>query len=114
MDASLAFTSAVEMRRLIGSKEVSVPELVEFFYQRIEQLDPRLNAYLALCPDQAMDQARAAQEVVQRGDSLGPLHGIPVSIKDLEMTKGIPTTVGSAVFKDRTPDVDSVVVERIR
>ena len=114
MDASLAFTSAVEMRRLIGSKEVSVPELVEFFYQRIEQLDPRLNAYLALCPDQAMDQARAAQEAVQRGDSLGPLHGIPVSIKDLEMTKGIPTTVGSAVFKDRTPDVDSVVVERIR
>ncbi len=114
MDANLAFTSAVEMRRLIGSKEVSVPELVEFFYQRIEQLDPRLNAYLALCPDQAMDQARAAQEAVQRGDSLGPLHGIPVSIKDLEMTKGIPTTVGSAVFKDRTPDVDSVVVERIR
>ena len=54
MDASLAFTSAVEMRRLIGSKEVSVPELVEFFYQRIEQLDPRLNAYLALCPDQAL------------------------------------------------------------
>ncbi len=114
MDANLAFTSAVEMRRLIGSKGVSVPELVEFFYQRIEQLDPRLNAYLALCPDQAIDQARAAQEAVQRGDSLGPLHGIPVSIKDLEMTKGIPTTVGSAVFKDRTPDVDSVVVERIR
>ena len=114
MDASLAFTSAVEMRRLIGSKEVSVPELVEFFYQRIEQLDPRLNAYLALCPDQAMDQARSAQEAVQRGDSLGPLHGIPVSIKDLEMTKGIPTTVGSAVFKDRTPEADSVGVERIR
>ena len=114
MDANLAFTSAVEMRRLIGSKGVSVPELVEFFYQRIEQLDPRLNAYLALCPDQAIDQARAAQEAVQRGDSLGPLHGIPVSIKDLEMTKGIPTTVGSAVFKDRTPEADSVVVERIR
>ena len=114
MDANLAFTSAVEMRRLIGSKGVSVPELVEFFYQRIEQLDPRLNAYLALCPDQAIDQARAAQEAVQRGDSLGPLHGIPVSIKDLEMTKGIPTTVGSAAFKDRTPEADSVVVERIR
>ncbi len=114
MDANLAFTSAVEMRRLIGSKGVSVPELVEFFYQRIEQLDPRLNAYLALCPDQAIDQARAAQEAVQRGDSLGPLHGIPVSIKDLEMTRGIPTTVGSAVFKDRTPEADSVGVERIR
>jgi len=114
MDADLAFTSAVEMRRLIGSKEVSIPELVELFYQRIEALNPQLNAYLALCPDQALAQARSAQEAVQRGDSLGPLHGIPVSIKDLEMTKGIPTTVGSAVFKDRTPEVDSVVVERIR
>ena len=114
MDADLAFTSAVEMRRLIGSKEVSIPELVEFFYQRIEALNPRLNSYLALCPDQALAQARSAQEVVQRVDSLGPLHGLPVSIKDLEMTKGIPTTVGSAVFKDRTPEIDSVVVERIR
>ena len=51
---------------------------------------------------------------MQRGDSLGPLHGIPISVKDLEMTKGIPTTLGSAVFRDRTPDIDSVVVERIR
>ena len=114
MDADLAFTSAIDMRRFIGSKEVAIPELVEFFYQRIQALNPRLNAYLALCPDQAMDQARSAQEAVQRGDPLGPLHGIPVSIKDLEMTKGIPTTSGSAVFKDRTPEVDSVVVERIR
>ena len=114
MDADLAFTSAIEMRRLIGSKEVSIPELVEFFYQRIQTLNPRLNSYLALCPEHAMDQARSAQDAVQRGDSLGPLHGIPVSIKDLEMTKGIPTTSGSAVFKDRTPEVDSVVVERIR
>ena len=48
MDADLAFTSAIEMRRLIGSKEVSIPELVEFFYQRIQTLNPRLNSYLAL------------------------------------------------------------------
>ena len=114
MDADMAFAPATELRRLIQSKEVSIVELVELFYQRIDSINPRLNAYLALCQDQALDQARSAQDAVQRGDSLGPLHGIPISVKDLEMTKGIPTTLGSAVFRDRTPDIDSVVVERIR
>ncbi|MEK7806923.1 MAG: amidase family protein, partial [Chloroflexota bacterium] len=74
----------------------------------------KLNAYLALCPDQALASARTAQRAVQRGNPLGPLHGIPISIKDLELTKGIPTTLGSALFRDRTPDIDSVVVERVR
>ncbi|MCI0780271.1 MAG: amidase [Chloroflexi bacterium] len=114
MDADMAFAPATELRRLIQCKEVSIVELVELFYQRIDSINPRLNAYLALCQDQALDQARSAQDAVQRGDSLGPLHGIPISVKDLEMTKGIPTTLGSAVFRDRTPDIDSVVVERIR
>ena len=114
MDADMALAPATELRRLIQSKEVSIVELVELFYQRIDSINPRLNAYLALCQDQALDQARSAQDAVQRGDSLGPLHGIPISVKDLEMTKGIPTTLGSAVFRDRTPDIDSVVVERIR
>ena len=114
MDADMAFAPATELRRLIQSKEVSIVELLELFYQRIDSINPRLNAYLALCQDQALDQARSAQDAVQRGDSLGPLHGIPISVKDLEMTKGIPTTLGSAVFRDRTPDIDSVVVERIR
>ena len=114
MDADLRFASATELRKLIDAKEVSVVELTELFYQRIEELNPRLNAYLALCPDQALAAARAAQDVVQRGEPLGPLHGIPVSIKDLEMTRDIPTTVGSVVFRDRTPDIDSAVVERVR
>ena len=114
MDAEMAFAPVTELHRLIQSKEVSIVELVELFYRRIDSINPRLNAYLALCQDQALDQARSAQDAVQRGDSLGPLHGIPISVKDLEMTKGIPTTLGSAVFRDRTPDIDSVVVERVR
>jgi aspartyl-tRNA(Asn)/glutamyl-tRNA(Gln) amidotransferase subunit A len=114
MDADLCFASATGLSRLIRSREVSVVELTELFYRRIEELNPKLNAYLALCPDQAMAGARAAQEAVQRGDSLGPLHGIPISVKDLEMTKDIPTTLGSLVFRGRVPDVDSVVVERVR
>jgi aspartyl-tRNA(Asn)/glutamyl-tRNA(Gln) amidotransferase subunit A len=114
MDADLCFASATRLSRLIRSREVSVVELAELFYRRIEELNPRLNAYLALCPDQALATARAAQDAVQRGDSLGPLHGIPISVKDLEMTRDIPTTLGSLVFRGRVPDVDSVVVERVR
>ena len=114
MDAEMAFASATDIAELVRSRKVAVPELTELFYRRIEELNPKLNAYLALCPDQAMEQAKAAQDAVQRGSPLGPLHGVPISVKDLEMTKGIPTTAGSLLFRDRTPDVDSVVVERVR
>ncbi len=114
MTTDFSFASATELRRMIEEKQVSIVELVESFYRRIGDLNPQLNAYLALCPDQALTEARAAQDAVQRGDPVGPLHGIPISIKDLEMTKGIPTTVGSALFKDHTPEIDSVVVERVR
>ena len=114
MDADLCFASATGLSRLIRSREVSVVEVTELFYRRIEELNPRLNAYLVLCPDQALTSARAAQEAVQRGDALGPLHGIPISVKDLEMTRDIPTTLGSLAFRGRVPDIDSVVVERVR
>ena len=114
MDNELAFASATEHRRLIAAREVSIVELTELFYQRIERLDPQLNAYLTLCEDEALQQAQQAQDTVQQGGPVGPLHGIPISIKDLELTKGIRSTMGSAVFKDRVPDIDSVVVERVR
>ena len=87
MDADLCFTSATDLSKLIGTKQVGIVELVEMFYQRIFDLNPKLNAYLALCQDQALSDARNAQDAVQRGDDLGPLHGIPISIKDLEMIK---------------------------
>ena len=114
MSAELAFMSAVDLGRAIRDKEVSVVEVTEQFFQRIEELDPQLNSYLTLCQEQAMADARAADEAVQRGDELGPLHGIPISIKDLEMSKGVPTSLGSAVFQGRVPDIDSIVVERVK
>ena len=114
MADELYFKPATELREMMDSGEVSSVELTEMFNGRIEELNPRLNAYLAVCPELALEQARAADAARQRGETLGPLHGIPVSVKDLEMTSGIPTTVGSALFKDRTPDFDSVVVERVR
>ena len=114
MDRELAFRSAVELKGLIASGEVSCVELTELYLRRIEDFNSQLNAYLALCPEAALESARSAQDAVQRGETLGPLHGLPISIKDLEMTRGIPTTLGSAMFRDRTPDIDSVVVERVR
>ncbi|HIM36570.1 MAG TPA: amidase, partial [Dehalococcoidia bacterium] len=114
MDTELCFAPATEIRDLIRAKKISIPELTELFCRRIEELNPKLNAYLALCLDQAVDDSKAAQDAVQKEETLGALHGIPISIKDLEMTKGIPTTMGSLLFKDRVPEVDSVVVERVR
>ena len=114
MDNELAFASATNLRQLIDAKDVSIVELTELFYQRIQDLDPQLNAYLTLCQDDALQQARLAQDAVNQGQPVGPLHGIPISIKDLELTRGLRSTMGSAVFKDRVPDIDSAVVERVR
>ena len=114
MDKELAFKPATELAPLIRSGQVSCLELVEGFYQRIEEFNPQLNAYLALCPDSAIEQAKQAQDAVQQGQELGPLHGIPISVKDLEMTQGLTTTLGSAMFRDRVPEIDSVVVERVK
>ena len=114
MDSELAFAPATEIRRLVAGGEISAVELTRLFYRRIESLNPRLNAYLTLCPDEALASAQAADNAVRRGDSLGLLHGIPISVKDLELTQGVRTTMGSAVFGDRVPEIDSIVVERVK
>ena len=114
MSAELAFMSAVELAEAIRQKKVSSLEVTENFFQRIDRLDPQLNSYLTLCRDQALADAKAADEAVSRGSDLGPLHGVPISIKDLELTKGVTTTMGSALFRDRVPDMDSIVVERVK
>lgn len=113
-DGDLAFTPAWKLRQLIGEKHVSAVELTELFLRRIERLNPTLNAYLTVAAEQALESARQAQETVQQGDPLGPLHGVPISIKDLTVTGGIRTTKGSLLFKDFTPAEDEVLVQRIR
>ena len=110
----MAFASATDLRELVATKQVSPVELTELYLRRVAELDPKLNAYLTVTGDQAMESAREAEAAVTRGEPLGPLHGVPVAIKDLEMTRGIRTTSGSLVFKDRVPDEDSIVVERAR
>lgn len=114
IDRELAFAPATELLGLIAGKQISPVELTELYFRRIDDLNPKLNAYLLLAREEAMESARAAEEAVVRGDKLGPLHGLPISIKDTEPTKGYRTTVGSLVFKDRIPEEDAAVVERVR
>ena len=114
IDENLAFAPASELRALIADKQVSPVELTELYFERIDRLDTQLHAYLTLCRDEAMQAARHAESAVMQGDDLGALHGVPISIKDLELTKGVRTTSGCLVFKDRIPDEDSIVVERVK
>ena len=100
----LALAPALEQARLVREGEVSPVELVEAYAGRIEVPDGRIGAYLTLCLDRALDEARAAQEAVARHDaSLPPFHGVPISIKDLYDTAGVRTTYGSGAYADHVP-----------
>lgn len=114
MDKDLAFTPAWKMREMIANKEVSPVELTSLYFDRIDTLDSKLNSYLTLDQDRAMAAAKSAEEAVFKEEALGALHGLPIGVKDLEMTNGIRTTSGSLIYQDRVPDADSIVVERLR
>ena len=114
MDSELCFAPATELRSKIDDKEISIVELTQLFLDRIQLLNPKLNAYLTVCEEQALAAAQEAQKDIEQGNHRGPLHGIPISIKDLEMTQGITTTMGSLIYKDSIPSLDSVVVERVK
>ena len=110
----LAFAPAWKVREMVAAKEVSPRELVDLFLDRIDSLDPKLNSYLTVTADLAREQAAEAEAAVSRGEELGALHGVPISIKDLELSKGIRSTMGCYVFRDHVPDEDSVVMERVK
>jgi amidase len=113
-EAELCFLPATELARRIRAQELSASEVMAAHLAQIEQVNPLVNAIVTLLPEQAMRQARAADEALARGDSIGPLHGLPVAHKDLFPTKGIRTTFGSPIYKDFVPDHDALIVERLR
>ena len=112
--SELCDLGACELQRLIGGKEISPVELLASCMERIEAVNPVLNAIVALDPEAAKRSARAAEVAVQRGDRLGPLHGLPVGIKDLNETAGLRTTYGSRLFADYVPRHDEPLVADIR
>src|SRR6266496_3912979 len=103
-----------EAGELVRRKVVSPVELTRACLQRIEQLNPTLNAFITVTAEQAMSQARDAEAEVRRGKWRGPLHGIPVALKDNIDTAGIRTTAASELFKDRVPSEDAEVVRRLK
>lgn len=113
-ESHLAFAPAWKQAKLIAEKRISPVELVQLYLDRIERIDPTIHAFITVAAEQAMDSARSAEAAVMKRETLKPLHGVPITLKDVEATKGIRTTLGSLVFKDRVPDFDSVVAERVR
>src|SRR5712692_302162 len=109
----LAFASATEVARAIAARDVSPVEVVEATLKRIQRLNPTLNAFIAV-REQARADAQEAERKLPRGD-LGPLHGVPISIKDLILTRDLPTTAGSKIFgQGLTSRHDAPVVRRLR
>ena len=106
--------SALELRRLIGARQISPVELLASCRARIERVNGAVNAFVATCWDRAEAEARAAEQAVMTGEALGPLHGLPIGIKDLALTEGLRTTFGSPQFPDFVPDADERQVAAVR
>ena len=113
-DDELCFTPATRLESLIRRRTVSPLELTRAVLDRIARVNPALNAYCTVAAEQALVTAYGATRALRRSAKLGPLHGIPVSIKDLTPTRGIRTTWGSKIFEDHVPDEDGLVVERLK
>ena len=112
--ASLSKLTLSEASEFVRSKRISPVELTQGCLSRIEQINPKLNAYITVTADSALAQAREAEAEIQRGSWKGPLHGIPIALKDLVDTADVRTTAASGLFKDRVPTQDAEIVRRLK
>jgi aspartyl-tRNA(Asn)/glutamyl-tRNA(Gln) amidotransferase subunit A len=110
----LPLLSLSEASELVQKQTISPVELTQACLARIERLNPQLNAFITVSAELAMKQARQAEAEIGGGEWKGPLHGIPLALKDLLETRGVRTTAGSAVFSDFIPDRDAFIVERLK
>ena len=110
----LIYSSAASIAKAIRDKKVSVREVVEAHLKRIEEVNPKLNAVVTLCGDRALDEARVADEALAKGEVPGPLHGVPMTIKDSLNTAGVLSTGGTKGRATFVPEQDATVVARMR
>ncbi|PKB83589.1 MAG: glutaminyl-tRNA synthase (glutamine-hydrolyzing) subunit A [SAR202 cluster bacterium Io17-Chloro-G9] len=110
----IPFLSATQLGSLIKSREVSPVEATQAYLDRIEKVDGQLNSYITVCREEALTEARRAEDEIVAGGYKGPMHGIPVAVKDQFYTKGIRTTGGSNILKDLVPAEDATVVANLR
>ena len=112
--ADIPFLSASELSRRIERKEVSPVQATEAYLERIDDLDFKFNAYLTVCRKEALKAAEEAEKAIAQGNYLGPMHGIPVAVKDQFWSKGIRSTGGSRFLADFIPDEDATVVANLK
>ena len=110
----VAFLGVRRLAALVRQRAVSPVEIVRLYLERIERLDARLRAYITVLPDAALDAARRAEAAVMRGDTLGPLHGVPYAVKDQFDTAGVRTTSGSRLLEHHVPAEDATAIARLR
>ena len=110
----IPFLTALDLADLIKSRQLSPVEATEAFLSRIDQIDSQLNAYITVCRDDALAAARQAENEIAAGNYRGPMHGIPVAVKDQMLTQGVLTTNGSSILKDFVPDEDATVIAKIK
>ena len=114
MDDITAAASAKSIAAAIRHRRVSAVEIVQAHLDRIAQVNPKLNAVVRLCADRALDEAANADTTLARGDAVGPLHGVPMTLKDSLDTQGVVTTGGTAGRRDFIPDEDATITARLR
>jgi amidase len=110
----LCTLTALELANLIRQRKVTAQEVMAAHLKQIERVNPKVNAIITLLPEQAIENARRADQMQTNGGPLGPLHGLPIAHKDLVETAGIRTTFGSPLMKFNVPTEDDIIVERIR
>lgn len=110
----IAGSTIKDLSKLIASREISCEEVIEATLERIRELNPKLNAFITVLDESARKDAKHADSLIKQGKYLGPLHGIPVSLKDLIYVKGVRSTSGSKILSDFVPDYDSTVVKKLR
>lgn len=105
---------AAALAGAVRRKEVSPREIIDHLLSRVERINPKVNAFCTVAPEKAREAARRAEAQIMRGEEIGPLHGVPVSVKDLTLTAGMRTTFGSRIFEHHIPEEDGLIVERLK
>src|SRR5262249_43172070 len=113
-ESNLTLLELAEVSQAVQKKEVSPIDLTQACLKEIERRNPELNAFITVTAESALAEARKAEAEIARGEWKGPLHGIPLAVKDLAETAGVRTTAASAVLKDYVPTTDAEVIRRLK
>lgn len=113
MAKNIFYSTARNLAKAIRKRELSAYEVVEAHLSQIERVNPHVNAIVSLAAERALEEARAADKQMAAGKDVGPLHGLPIAIKDTHNAAGLPTTSGSLALRDNVPNQDDLIVERL-